>query len=123
MRPVSSTKNSPEGLAAHYHRIRDGLGLKKSPGLNGAFTTDPYSHTTGFGGVQQTGMTGQVKEDIITRFGELGVRVDQGCISFDPFLLQKEEISEKEELSYTGCGTPVVYSWGTENGVEIIFAD
>ena len=36
-------------------------------------------------------MTGQVKEDVLSRFGELGVFVDAGMLYFDPRLLKKEE--------------------------------
>ena len=64
-------------LRACFHEIRDGLGLHKSPALYGAFPVDPYSHTPGFTGVQQPGLTGQVKEDVITRRWQLGVRVRQ----------------------------------------------
>ena len=32
---------------------------------------DPYSHTPGGAGAKQPGMTGQVKEEVITRLGEL----------------------------------------------------
>ena len=46
--------------------------------LYGAFPTDPYSHTPAGKGAQQPGMTGQVKEDVISRFGELGVEVKNG---------------------------------------------
>jgi len=79
------------GLELHYNQIKDGIGLKKPPDKYGAFPTDPYSHTPGFGGVQQPGMTGQVKEDIITRFGELGLVIENGCIHFTPRLLLKSE--------------------------------
>ena len=58
-------------LRAYYYAIRAGLGLAKSPDLYGGFPTDPYSHTPGHTGAQQPGMTGQVKEDIISRFAEL----------------------------------------------------
>ena len=61
-------------LFDHYFEINEGIGVNKSPDLYGAFPTDPYSHTI-WKGAQQPGMTGQVKEDIISRFGELGVRV------------------------------------------------
>ena len=54
-------------LAEHYYDVRDGLGLNKSAELYGAFPTDAYSHTPGKGGAKQPGMTGQVKEDIISR--------------------------------------------------------
>lgn len=60
-------------LKEHYYEIRDGIEIHKSPKLYGAFPTDPHSHTPGFTGAQQPGMTGQVKEDIISRLGEMGV--------------------------------------------------
>ena len=56
----------PQGRAAEY----------------GAFPADPYSHTPAEGGAQQPGMTGQVKEEILTRWGELGLRVRDGWSSF-----------------------------------------
>ena len=76
-------------LIDHYFQINLGIGSHKSPDLYGAFPTDPYSHTPGGKGAQQPGMTGQVKEDLLCRFGELGVRVNQGSLSFDIDLLTK----------------------------------
>ena len=54
-----------------------GIGAHKSPVNYGAFPSDPYSHTPAGKGAQQPGMTGQVKEDILSRFGELGLRVKE----------------------------------------------
>jgi len=71
-------------LARDYYRIRGGLGVEKSVRDYGAFPTDPYSHTPRHAGAQQPGMTGQVKEEILTRFGELGVHVQDGIVGFDP---------------------------------------
>ena len=51
----------------HYFEINEGIGVNKSPELYGAFPTDPYSHTPRGRGVQQPGMTGQVKEDLVDR--------------------------------------------------------
>ena len=65
--------------------------VKEKPDLYGAFPTDPYSHTPKGKGVQQPGMTGQVKEDLLSRAGELGVRVKEGILSFEPLLLRGEE--------------------------------
>jgi hypothetical protein len=115
-------------LVVCFQEIRDGLGLHKSPAEYGAFPVDPYSHTPGFTGVQQPGLTGQVKEDVITRFRQLGVRVTQGEVAFEPVLLEKGEFlcepafwrystggpNRNEELpadslAYTLCGVPVVY--------------
>jgi hypothetical protein len=78
-------------LASFYHRIRRGLGYEHSVSTFGAFPTDPHSHTPAHGGAQQPGMTGQVKEEILARFGELGVRVRSGIVEFAPTLLRASE--------------------------------
>ena len=83
-------------LFDHYFEINEGVGVNKSPDLYGAFPTDPYSHTPFGRGAQQPGMTGQVKEDIISRFGELGLRVFDGKIRFDPSILRKDEFNLTE---------------------------
>jgi len=80
-----------ERLRSHYHEIREGIGVHKPPELYGAIPTDPYSHTPGFAGVQQPGMTGQVKEDLITRLGEMGVAVKDGRLSFRRDLVSRGE--------------------------------
>ena len=74
-------------LAECYHDIRAGLGDFKTPESYGAFPMDPYSHTPAHTGARQPGLTGQVKEDILCRFGELGVSVHGGKIYFAPRLL------------------------------------
>ncbi len=115
-------------LAACFREILDGLGVHKSPADYGAFPIDPYSHTPAFTGVQQPGLTGQVKEDVITRFLQLGVRVVRGEVAFEPVLLPRDEFLQQptcwsysvggpelaEELpagslAFTLCGVPVVY--------------
>ncbi len=117
-----------EGLLGHYRQIEAGLGLHKSPAEYGAFPTDPYSHTPAFAGVQQPGMTGQVKEDVISRFRELGVRVEDGCVHFAPTYLDRAEFDAAarewtfstggetrtetlppDSLAFCLCGVPVVY--------------
>ena len=80
-------------LRAWYFDLRSGLGFNKSPADYGAFPTDPYSHTPGHSGAQQPGMTGQVKEEMLTRLGELGVRLQAGQLSFRPRLLRQGEFS------------------------------
>ncbi|MGB8261782.1 MAG: hypothetical protein WCE75_15580 [Terracidiphilus sp.] len=80
-----------ERLRAHYAAIREGIGVHKPPALYGAMPTDPYSHTPSFAGVQQPGMTGQVKEDILSRFGEMGVVVEDGRLGFDRRLFRRDE--------------------------------
>ena len=84
------------GLRWHYAEICAGLGLHKSPELYGAFPTDPYSHTPAFAGVQQPGMTGQVKEDILARAAELGLVVENGQLSFVAELVGAGEFCQQE---------------------------
>jgi len=93
-------------LQAHYRRVRDGLGYRKTAAEFGAFPSDPYSHTPGEGGAQQPGMTGQVKEEILTRWGELGLRVRNGRVHFDPVLLDEAEIPEGGALRFTWARVP-----------------
>jgi hypothetical protein len=78
-------------LMSHYREIREGIGVHKSPDLYGAIPTDPYSHTPGFAGAQQPGMTGQVKEDLISRLGEMGVVVEEGRLGFHRHLVSGNE--------------------------------
>ncbi len=128
-------------LLEHYYEINEGIGVHKSPELYGAFPTDPYSHTPGGKGAQQPGMTGQVKEDILSRFGELGVHIYDGEIRFAPVLLQKQEFLKNEELfqyvaidtstkeirlkknslCFTYCQVPIIYQFGDKEQIEVIF--
>jgi len=128
-------------LFDHYYEIQAGVGVHKSPELYGAFPTDPYSHTPAGKGAQQPGMTGQVKEDILCRSGELGVSVKAGEIIFNPRLLRDSEfvttpktfkyiaISKEEKeielakgsLCFTYCQVPVIYIKSDKNEVEVVF--
>ena len=100
---AASDAGAPElpALVAHYRRVRDGLGYRKTPAEYGAFPADPYSHTQAEGGAQQPGMTGQVKEEILTRWGELGVRFEAGRVRFDPVLLDAAELPREGALAFT----------------------
>ncbi len=90
-----------ERLRQQYAGIRDGLGLHKTPEVHGAMPLDPYSHTPSFAGAQQPGMTGQVKEDLIIRLGEMGVRVDQGRLTFQAQTATRAEfLSEARSLPF-----------------------
>ena len=95
-------------LEKQYAEIREGIGSHKNPREYGAFPFDPYSHTPTMAGAQQPGMTGQVKEDIISRWFELGVSVHDGLITFAPTMLSDADFTNGE-LHFTYCGTPVVY--------------
>ena len=97
-----------ERLWSQYMAIREGIGSHKDPDEYGAFPFDPYSHTPMMAGVQQPGMTGQVKEDIISRWFELGVSVHDGQLSFCPRMINPEDYVNGE-LHFTYCGAYVIY--------------
>ncbi|TAG49267.1 MAG: hypothetical protein EAZ30_04275 [Betaproteobacteria bacterium] len=96
-------------LCNFYRRVRDGIGYRKSVLEYGAFPADPYSHTASEGGAQQPGMTGQVKEEILTRWGELGLRMNAGRVYFNPVLLDAGEIPVGGSLTFSFGGTPYSY--------------
>ncbi len=110
----AADSGAPElpALQAHYRRVRDGLGYRKSVAAYGAFPADPYSHTPAEGGAQQPGMTGQVKEEVLTRWGELGLRVQAGQVHFNPVLLDETELLVGGELSFTFARVPYTYQRG-----------
>jgi len=128
-------------LFEHYYEANEGIGVHKSPELYGAFPTDPYSHTPEGKGAQQPGMTGQVKEDILSRFGELGVFVKAGKIRFNPSLLRTDEFLkeaksfhytnlnnetkqlklDKDSLCFTYCQVPIVYKRSEQASLEVYF--
>jgi hypothetical protein len=130
-------------LVAHYEEINKGIGVQKSPDVYGAFPTDPYSHTPFTKGAQQPGMTGQVKEDILARFGELGVQVEDGKLQFNPAMLQRREFLaapkkvsfvqsdgsaaplalEKDSLAFSYCQVVVVYKIASANSIEVVFSN
>jgi hypothetical protein len=120
----ASDAAAPElpALVAHYRRVRDGLGYRKSAAEWGAFPADPYSHTAGEGGAQQPGMTGQVKEEILTRWGELGLRFEAGQIRFDPVLLDVAEVPTEGALSFTLARVPYRIRRGVTTRVRTLVA-
>ena len=103
-----SRQTALERLRAHYRAIREGIGSHKTPAEYGSFPFDAYSHTPSMAGVQQPGMTGQVKEDIISRFFELGVHVQDGQITFCPIMLTDADFRDGE-LRFSYCGTEIIY--------------
>ncbi|WP_299520424.1 hypothetical protein [Winogradskyella sp.] len=130
-------------LLEHYYEINEGIGVHKSPELYGAFPTDPYSHTPAGKGAQQPGMTGQVKEDILSRFGELGVFVKDGHLVFNPCMLRKDEFVSADQtfnyisadgeestltivngqLVFTYCQVPIVYAIANEYKTVVTYND
>jgi lantibiotic modifying enzyme len=84
-----------------------------------------------------------VKEDILCRFGELGVFVKAGNLYFNPCLLRRNEFLEKaktfnymnvhsehktlnlekDSLSFTYCQVPIIYKIAEDNGLEVTYKD
>ena len=130
-------------LAECYHDLRAGLGDFKTPENYGAFPMDPYSHTPAHAGARQPGLTGQVKEDILCRFGELGVSVRAGCLHFEPQLLRREEFLctpatftyfdvssqvralrlEPGALAFTYCQVPLIYQLASTSFLTLNLAN
>lgn len=126
-------------LGELYYRVRAGLCFNKTPAVYGAFPTDPYSHTPKHSGARQPGMTGQVKEEVLTRFAELGIRVHDGHVSIRPALLRAREFYEhtssfcyldidgnwqsvdipESSLAFTWCQVPIIYRLDGSNAAHL----
>jgi hypothetical protein len=85
-------------------------------------------------------MTGQVKEDILVRFGELGLRVEAGRLKIDPCLFESTEFltepttatfsrGDEESVSFelgtgsfafTYCNVPFVYEQSEKSRIEVV---
>ncbi len=116
-------KNPVAGkLRDAYYDIQNGLSFTKTPEIYGAFPQDPYSHTPFHKGAKQPGMTGQVKEEVLTRWGELGVYIKNGLAGFDPVLLKDEEYRDGK-LCFTWCSTPVEYVRNGAGKIKVECAD
>ncbi|MCC5928736.1 MAG: hypothetical protein JJU28_05780 [Cyclobacteriaceae bacterium] len=130
-------------LKEYYYEIKAGIGLYKNPALYGSFPTDAHSHTPARSGVKQPGLTGQVKEDVITRFGELALTVINGSIVFDTALVNEDEILsqtadfeyynlkgepkqlklEKGQMGFTFCNVPIILSFSGEDTIHVIYSN
>lgn len=110
-------------LTKSYYKVRAGLGYNKTPEVYGAFPADPYSHTPRNQGAKQPGMTGQVKEEILTRWGELGLSIRNGTVSFEPTILPAAEIDEDGKLQFTWCGVAITYNFTNASEASIIIND
>jgi hypothetical protein len=145
LRAINNREESTltDRLVAHFYEVGNGIGIHKSPELYGAFPTDPYSHTPLHRGAQQPGMTGQVKEDILVRFGELGIQMKDGIIHFRPTILRRSEFLKSHAkahffnvfnipvsfqleagmLAFTYCQVPVIYCLSTRAALDVYYSD
>ncbi len=136
-------ESTTAALIDKYEDIRKGLSFNKTPDIYGAFPTDPYSHTPKGQGAKQPGMTGMVKEEILTRQMELGFSIENGSIVFDFLLFDKQEFltapttyeywntkGHKETIEcpagavlYSICQVPVILRKLNEPCVEVYFSN
>jgi hypothetical protein len=142
---IIRTRNEPtaRGLIGKYADLRMGLGFNKTPDAYGAFPTDPYSHTPKGQGAKQPGMTGLVKEEILTRQAELGFLIENGQLVFDFLLLDRNEFLadpsmfsywsidgkqhrielEPGSIAYSICQVPVILQVSNETFIELHLAN
>ena len=136
---ANAATDTIDALKMCYEDVRAGIGFNKPPAVYGAFPTDPYSHTPGFAGAKQPGMTGQVKEEVLTRLGEMGLSVSQGCLVFGGPLLRDLEwlpaaaqfdfidisgassslMLNAGEMGFTFCQVPIVLRRGEQASVVV----
>ena len=128
--PVVLHRKSSRKLIRHYDDVKKGMGSHKSPDQYGACPFEPYSHTPSMSGVQQPGMTGQVKEDIISRFFELGLiggtgtdHPVSGSIKKIGVCKCSRNTSEFPHLTYTFCRVPFVYLLDQKQGIDLEMKD
>tara|TARA_B100001115_G_scaffold184460_1_gene187037 strand:- start:357 stop:3650 length:3294 start_codon:yes stop_codon:yes gene_type:complete len=127
-------------LGRLYYKVRSGLSWEKTAYEYGAFPFDAYSHTPYHGTPQQPGMTGQVKEDILVRFGEFGCFIEEGQLKFKNHLIRISEFNQspcsfnyldlnrnehhlkinKNELVFTLCQVPIIYRITNSKDSKII---
>ncbi|MDB4338790.1 hypothetical protein OAA19_01645 [Rubripirellula sp.] len=140
---LDATNETTARIRRHYESIREGIGAEKSPDHYGAFPLDPYSHTPENAGVKQPGMTGQVKEDILSRFQEVGIHLQDGCIHFRMQLFDKSELTTEtttfkycatngsfetlpiaqQSFAFTLCQVPFIYHAEKDDTITVNFTD
>mgnify|MGYP000364875653 CR=1 FL=1 len=76
-------------------------------------------------------MTVRVKEDIISRFFELGVVAQDGQLEIKPLILNKKEFIQPTAtgkaqfplLTFTYCSIPFIYQIDGQEGIDIVEQD
>jgi len=139
----TSSETSSRALIEKYTDIRKGLSFNKTPDRYGSFPTDPYSHTPKGQGARQPGMTGAVKEEILTRQAELGMSIENGSLSFNFLLLGRHEFLtaaalfsywdvdgkqqqielKSDSLAYSICQVPVNLQISNEACINVHLTD
>ncbi len=108
-----------KALYNSYKELMNGFTYRKSPAECFAIPTEPYSHTSFSGKSEQPGMTGQVKESLILRRIELGVKINDGQICFDNWFVADNEYNKDGELTFSIYSVPVKYKKADKNSVSV----
>lgn len=115
--------DTKDAMFNFYKDVKKGLGSAKTPDVYGAFPFDPYSHTPYQQGARQPGMTGQVKEEVLSRWGELGLNIQNGNAVFNPTQTEKKDYDADGKIFFTWCGTKVVYDSNKANSIVVKYAN
>jgi len=113
----NSSEGTIEQLKKKYIDLRWGIGFNKTPEVYGAFPCDPYSHSPWDKGAKQPGMTGQVKEEVLARFAELGMVVRHGCIEFHKILILEDQWMQDGCYSFSYCGVQIKVCKGSSEKI------
>jgi hypothetical protein len=140
---AGASSSELQAISDGYYRVRQGMGFNMPAHAFGAFPSDPYSHTPAGRGAKQPGMTGQTKEDILSRWMELGIARSDGRLMFQPSMLRHEAFLKHprewlvpdgkggmakielpaESLAFTVCGVPVIYRLSGQTTTTVTMAD
>ncbi len=122
---VANNKDeNPEDAKNLYKSYRDlmsGFTYRKSPYECGAIPVEPYSHTSFNGKSEQPGMTGQVKESVLMRRIELGVKIFDGKIHFDKWFIPETEFNKNGKINFSLYSIPTSYIKSKNDRVKIIY--
>ncbi len=115
-----NTENAKK-LYDEYKELMRGFTYRKSPAECYAIPVEPYSHTSYNGRSEQPGMTGQVKESVLMRRIELGVKVQDGKIYFDKWFLSEDEFDENGKIHFSLYSVPVTYTKSNNDCIKIVY--
>ncbi len=120
---ASALKGDVSKVYDTYRKLTNGFVFRKPSHICNAIPIEPYSHTSFNKKSEQPGMTGQVKESILMRRGELGVIVEDGAIKFNTAFVNPSEYQKSGKLSFSVCAVPVIYTKTGETSLVLELTD
>ena len=63
----------------------------------------------------------QVKEEILTRWGELGISIKDSCAVFDLSYVDKKEFNSDKSVEFSWCGVKIWYYKAKFNKISVYF--